>query len=93
MWYSIHKYRTFLISHSCNKNNFRIYIFRYSGCHYYDASALNIVLGLRYKFISNEYSFRRPVKLFTEVPLRKADAILRELEQNATTDGHLQVVS
>ncbi|XP_066151620.1 uncharacterized protein [Euwallacea fornicatus] len=67
--------------------------YRYSGCHFYDASALNIVLGLRYKFISNEYSFRKPVSFFTQIPLRKADAILRELEQNSTTDGHLQLMS
>lgn len=67
--------------------------YRYSGCHSYDASALNIVLGLRFKFISNAYTFRKPVTLFAQVPLRQADALLKELEQNATTDGHLQVVS
>lgn len=65
--------------------------FRYSGCHYYDASALNIVLGLR--FTSNEYTFNRPVKFFAEVSLRQAEALLKQLEQNATTDGHLQIVS
>lgn len=65
--------------------------YRYSGCHYYDASALNIVLGLR--FTSNEYSFNRPVIFFEEVSLRQAEALLKQLEQNATTDGHLQIVS
>ncbi|KAL1500847.1 hypothetical protein ABEB36_006273 [Hypothenemus hampei] len=64
--------------------------YRYSGCHYYDVSALNIVLGLKFKFISNEYSFRKPVSFFMEVPLRRAEEVLREIEQNATTDGHLQ---
>lgn len=67
------------------------FFFRYSGCHYYDASALNIVLGLR--FTSNEYSFNKPVNFFAEVSLRQAEALLKQLEQNATTDGHLQIVS
>ncbi|XP_030759147.1 uncharacterized protein LOC115884633 [Sitophilus oryzae] len=67
--------------------------YRYSGCHSYDASALNIILGLHFKFISNEYTFNKPVSLFYQVLLRKADALLKELEQNATTDGQLSVVS
>ncbi|XP_050314901.1 uncharacterized protein LOC126749241 [Anthonomus grandis grandis] len=67
--------------------------YRYSGCHYYDASALNIVLGLKYRFISNKYSFRKPVRYFTEVPLHKANFILKMLDQNTTTDGHLQLVT
>ncbi|KAH1003127.1 hypothetical protein HUJ05_011069 [Dendroctonus ponderosae] len=68
--------------------------YRYSGCHFYDASALNIVLGLRFRFISNAYALMGAAPLFTTVARQRADALLREMEQNATsTDAHLQFVT
>ncbi|CAG9760490.1 unnamed protein product [Ceutorhynchus assimilis] len=67
--------------------------YRYSGCHFYDVSALNVVLGLRFKFTSEEYTFGTQINFFTEVLLEKADEMLRELELNSTTESHLQFVT
>ncbi|XP_060529331.1 uncharacterized protein LOC132703842 [Cylas formicarius] len=68
-------------------------LYRYSGCHSYDASALNIVLGLHYKYAGSAYMVTDQAVYFREVPLHKADAMLKELEQNATIDGQLQLDS
>ncbi|KAF7288107.1 uncharacterized protein LOC143191961 [Rhynchophorus ferrugineus] len=67
--------------------------YRYSGCHSYDVSALNIVLGLRFKFMNKDYTFTRPVSYFTQISLSKADALLKEMEQNTTTEGQLSITS
>lgn len=61
--------------------------YRYSGCHSYDLSALNIVLGLRFKLDSSQYTYRDNRLLFASVDLETAAAELAELERNATTDG------
>ncbi|XP_018579100.1 uncharacterized protein LOC108917126 [Anoplophora glabripennis] len=63
--------------------------YRYSGCHSYDTSALNIVLGLKFKQDSNQYTYRGFFNYFEIVPLSSADALLRELQQNSTTEGKL----
>lgn len=61
-------------------------MFRYSGCHSYDVSALNVVLGITFKD-SSLYTCMDPVNYFEIVPLSKANAMLRELEHNSTTEG------
>ncbi|KAJ8980548.1 hypothetical protein NQ317_001055 [Molorchus minor] len=62
--------------------------YRYSGCHSYDASALNIALGLKFKQDYSSYTdSERSVTYFEIVSLGKAEALLRELEQNFTTEG------
>ncbi|XP_074655490.1 uncharacterized protein LOC141909056 [Tubulanus polymorphus] len=38
----------------CNK--FRKPLYRYSGCHHYDMSALNVILGRRFEYDCQEYS-------------------------------------
>lgn len=44
-------------------------MYRYSGCHGYDASAFNIVLGLQWQFNVSKYSTSDNTKLFyTETP-------------------------
>ncbi|XP_072378207.1 uncharacterized protein [Diabrotica undecimpunctata] len=63
--------------------------YRYSGCHSYDTSALNIVLGLLFKQNTSQYTCSEPAKIFEKVSLGKADALLRKLELNATTEGKL----
>ncbi|KAG5889206.1 hypothetical protein JTB14_033284 [Gonioctena quinquepunctata] len=64
--------------------------YRYSGCHSYDTSALNIVLGLNFKQDSSQYTYGDTVNFFETVPLNRAEAMLRELEQNSTTEARLQ---
>lgn len=61
--------------------------YRYSGCHSYDASALNIVLGLKFKLDESRYTYGGVMKLFDTVTLEKADALLKGLEQNITMEG------
>ena len=38
--------------------------YRYSGCHHYDMSALNVVLGIAFNFSSSEYSAPRASRFF-----------------------------
>lgn len=59
--------------------------YRYSGCHSYDTSALNIVLGLKFKLDSGAYMYTRRARLFRSVSAARAAAALLSLEQNATT--------
>lgn len=59
--------------------------YRYSGCHDYDTSALNIVLGLKFNMDSSKYSC--DLELFETVSLAKAVTLLREFEMNFTTEG------
>ncbi|CAH1155863.1 unnamed protein product [Phaedon cochleariae] len=63
--------------------------FRYSGCHSYDTSALNIALGLVFEQNSESYTYSDSVNYFEVVSLNKAEAMLKELEQNSTTEGRL----
>lgn len=61
--------------------------YRYSGCHSYDASALNIVLGLKFKLDESKYTYDGKVRVFDKVSLEKADALLKGFEQNITMEG------
>nr|XP_023029169.1 uncharacterized protein LOC111517302 [Leptinotarsa decemlineata] len=61
--------------------------YRYSGCHSYDTSALNIVLGLTFKQNTSQYTYSDSVNFFETVPPDKAAAMLRELEQNSTAEA------
>ncbi|KAH0810484.1 hypothetical protein GEV33_012306 [Tenebrio molitor] len=61
--------------------------YRYSGCHSYDTSALNIVLGLKFNMDGSQYMYNEGEKLFESVDLSRAEALLREFEQNITTEG------
>lgn len=64
--------------------------YRYSGCHNYDTSALNIVLGLKFKFDSSRYTYNNSVNLFQTVSLEAARMTLHSFEQNSTTEGRMQ---
>lgn len=64
--------------------------YRYSGCHSYDTSALNIVLGLKFKLDSSKYSYGGSERFFKTVSLEKAMAVLKDLEQNITIEGRTQ---
>lgn len=64
--------------------------YRYSGCHGYDASALNIVLGLKFDYKASLYTYspkqsQEIEPLFKEVS--RADALFEfnSLEDNSTT--------
>lgn len=59
--------------------------YRYSGCHSFDVSALNIVLGQHFQVDSSRYMYLGE-ELFTETTLDVAASELAELERNAT-DG------
>ncbi|CAH1986599.1 unnamed protein product [Acanthoscelides obtectus] len=61
--------------------------YRYSGCHSYDVSALNIALGLAFKQDSSRYTCTDAVTYLETVPLTQAEALLRKLELNATTEA------
>ncbi|XP_068629702.1 uncharacterized protein [Battus philenor] len=60
--------------------------YRYSGCHAQDASALSIVLGLRWGFDESRYVERAP--LWRRQPDAAARAALAALQRNATDDEH-----
>lgn len=59
--------------------------YRYSGCHNYDVSALNIALGLKFKLDCSRYT--QNISWFETVDLLKAVTMLKEIEQNSTTEG------
>ncbi|PRD27530.1 UNVERIFIED_CONTAM: hypothetical protein NCL1_35112 [Trichonephila clavipes] len=46
-------------------------LYRYSGCHRYDMSALNVVLGLMFDFSSSHYSAKEEDKFFRFVDMEK----------------------
>lgn len=59
-------------------------MYRYSGCHGYDASAFNIVLGLQWQFNASRYSTNDNTKLFyTETP-EEATRQLENRRKNIT---------
>lgn len=66
--------------------------YRYSGCHSYDTSALNIVLGVKFKLEGSRYMYDDSKKLFDEITLDQAVATLKSLEQNLTTEGRIQSI-
>lgn len=61
-------------------------LYRYSGCHNYDVSALNVVLGVKNKFDYELYTYLESDISFSKVPLEKALSLMRECEQNTTTE-------
>ncbi|KAK9881682.1 hypothetical protein WA026_017198 [Henosepilachna vigintioctopunctata] len=62
-------------------------LYRYSGCHNYDVSALNIVLGVKSKFDYKTYTYLDTEISFNIVPLAQAIDMLRMYEQNTTTES------
>lgn len=65
--------------------------YRYSGCHSYDASALNIALGSKFSD-STKYTYSGGRMFFKKVSLSSAMEALKGLEQNATTEGRTLLV-
>lgn len=65
-------------------------LYRYSGCHDYDASALNIVLGLTFSFDDQKYAleFDRESLFYTE-SLDESTRILEQMRKNISeTSDH-----
>nr|CAD7400246.1 unnamed protein product [Timema cristinae] len=58
--------------------------YRYSGCHRYDGSALNIVLGLYFGFDEKRYTCKGKERYFRRVTVETATAEMAGLEGNAT---------
>ncbi|GIY57334.1 uncharacterized protein CDAR_526121 [Caerostris darwini] len=58
-------------------------LYRYSGCHRYDMSALNVVLGLMFDFSSSHYSAREEDKFFRLADIEKD--FTAEVDKNSTT--------
>lgn len=58
--------------------------YRYSGCHWYDGSALNIVLGLKFGFDEGQYTYRGHEKFFRKVGPDVVAAEMAGLDGNAT---------
>lgn len=56
--------------------------YRYSGCHAYDASAFNIVLGLQWNFDESKYSKNDDTKLFYRETLEEATKNLENKRKN-----------
>ena len=57
-------------------NHYRKPLFRYSGCHHYDMSALNVILGIVFKFQVQTYTTK--IKVFDT---------LSKYKNNSTTPG------
>ncbi|XP_031633310.1 uncharacterized protein LOC116347052 [Contarinia nasturtii] len=65
-------------------------LYRYSGCHAYDVSAFNIVLGLTWNFDETKYSKRGEPKLYYLETLEQATKILENKRKNISdTSEHL----
>lgn len=59
--------------------------YRYSGCHGYDTSCFNIILGLTFGFDESKYSTHEdPVNLYTVETLEQATKILENRRKNIT---------
>ncbi|XP_055541237.1 uncharacterized protein LOC129727428 [Wyeomyia smithii] len=59
--------------------------YRYSGCHGYDTSAFNIILGLTFGFDESKYStHEEPVSLYMVETLEQATKILENRRKNIT---------
>jgi hypothetical protein len=58
--------------------------YRYSGCHRYDGSALNIALGLKFGFDEGKYTYRGHEKFFRKVGPEIVAAEMAGLDGNAT---------
>jgi len=76
-------------SNGCKFNKKPLY--RYSGCHGYDASAFNIVLGLTSQMDNTEYSLPSdsPRNIFYKETLEQATRILESRRRNSSeTSDH-----
>ena len=58
--------------------------YRYSGCHRYDGSALNIVLGLKFGFDESQYTYKGKKRFFREVGPEAVAAEMAGLDLNET---------
>ncbi|KDR16172.1 uncharacterized protein LOC110832850 [Zootermopsis nevadensis] len=58
--------------------------YRYSGCHRYDGSALNIALGLKFGFDEGQYTYKGREKFFRKVGPDVVAAEMAGLDGNAT---------
>lgn len=57
-------------------------LYRYSGCHRYDTSALNVILGLMFDFSSSHYAAREEDKFFHLIDIDKESTL--DSEKNST---------
>lgn len=67
-------------SNGCRYNKKPLY--RYSGCHSYDVSAFNIVLGLTWNFDETKYSLGGDSPIFYSETLEQATKILENRRKN-----------
>lgn len=67
-------------SNGCRYNKKPLY--RYSGCHAFDVSAFNIVLGLQWNFDESKYSLHGESSLFYMETLEQATKILENKRKN-----------
>lgn len=75
-------------SRGCRFNKKPLY--RYSGCHAYDVSAFNIVLGLTWNFNETKYSLRGESNLYYLETLEQATKMLENKRRNISdTSEHL----
>lgn len=57
-------------------------LFRYSGCHAYDVSAFNIVLGLTWNYDQTKYSLRNNTKFYYVETIEQSMRILENKRKN-----------
>lgn len=57
-------------------------LYRYTGCHRYDASALNVILGLMFDFSSSHYAAMEEDKFYRHVDIDKE--LTLDSEKNST---------
>lgn len=65
--------------------------YRYSGCHSYDSSALNIVLGLKFELDDTRYAVQNDETLFTKVTPSSASQELARLQENITDSSTVEI--
>ncbi|KAG7211014.1 hypothetical protein KM043_016377 [Ampulex compressa] len=67
--------------------------YRYSGCHAYDTSALNIVLGKHFNYIDTNYVHQERETYFNKIqPEEIADEFLMIARQNNATEVNLRSI-
>lgn len=69
-------------SNGCRFNKKPLY--RYSGCHAYDVSAFNIVLGLTWNFDETKYSLHDTNDFYYTETLEQATKILENKRKNSS---------
>lgn len=65
-------------------------LYRYSGCHAYDVSAFNIVLGLTWNFDETKYSLRGESNLYYLETLEQATKMLENKRKNINDTSEQQ---